>query len=167
MKHLIVSSVLILIHAIVLSLFSIGYEQEVGGYLKQAADSNSTALAEAKLQQAIEGMNARGLCNEGEDNCYTSVIYRTPQDDVNYWRTNIESTLEDLQSMTEEERNNNLIESNQLIKVRETLLDNSDRGDVVTDPPGISRYPHNKFLAGIWFLLSCYFLYGSWVFMRE
>ena len=131
-------------------VWSIQYEREIGGHLKLASDANSTELAERKIKLAIEGMERWGLCNGGGENCFTSVIYRTPEDDVGYWRENIEGTLEDLHSMSAEERADNLIESNQLIKVRETLLDSGEGGDHVTDPPGISRYPYNVRMA--WWL---------------
>ncbi len=131
-------------------VWNIQYEREIGGHLKLAADANSTELTERKIQLAVEGMRKWGFCNGGGDDCFTSVIYRTPEDDVGYWRENIGNTLEDLKSMSAEERADNLIESNQLIKVRETLLDSGSQGDKVTDPPGISRYPYNVRMA--WWL---------------
>ena len=132
---------------------NIRYERDIGGHLKLASDANSTELAERKLRIAVEAMEEWGLCNGGGDNCFTSVIYRTPEDDVGYWRENIEGTLADLQSMSDEERGTNLVESNQLIKVRETLLDSGSEGDHVTGPTGISRYPNNVGFAW-WFWFS-------------
>jgi len=122
---------------------NIQYDRDIGGHLKLAADANSTELAERKIKLAIDGMEAWGLCNGGGDNCFTSVVYRTPDEDVGYWRENIEGTLTDLQAMSDEERADNLIESNTLIKVRETLMDAGESGDKVTDPDGISVYPNN------------------------
>lgn len=132
---------------------AITYTQDVSGHLKLAADANSTELAERRLALAIEGMDARGICKNGGDDCFTSVLYRTPQDNAGYWRENIEDTLANLQAMTEEERADNLIESNQLIKVRETLLDSGKNGDHVTDPDGISIYGYNGTFAW-WSALS-------------
>ena len=70
-----------------------------------------------------------------------------------YWRENIVGTLADIQDMTPEERADNLIESNQLMKVRETLLDSGQHGDHVTEPTGISIYGSNGAFAW-WGILS-------------
>ena len=163
---IILSSISIVIFIAFTIVFGFRYEREVEGYLKQAADANSVELAEEKLAKAIRGMDRLGLC-PAEDSekpsvfptdCYTSVIFRTPDEDVGFWRSNIMSTYEDLHSMTDEERADNLTESNQLIKVRETLLDEGDRGVRVTDPPGISLYPNNAlFFAWGWLSFLAFF----------
>ncbi len=152
------------------TILQIQYDREVGGYLKQAADANTTELAEQKLKQAIDGMDERELCpgtktEEGKltfsKDCFTSVFWRTPDEDVGYWRENIQATYEDLHDMTPEERADNLIESNQLMKVRETLLDDSGQyGVSVTSPKGIARYPNNKFL-GFFIALSLMLHFGT------
>ena len=129
----------------------IKYDQQVGGFLKQAADANTTELAEKKLAQAIKGMDDMHICNSQSaeappvfsDDCYTSVIWRTPDEDIGFWRTNIQATYDDLRTMSPEDRADNLVESNTLIKVRETLLDQGQHVRV-TAPEGISVYPNNK-----------------------
>lgn len=131
------------------------FEQKVGGHLKLAGDANSVEVAEQKLTKALGGMETLDLCNGGGDDCFTSVLWRTPEEDVGFWRKNIEGTLANLQAMTAEERSDPLIESNQLMKLRETLLDIEGRGTVVTIPKGIHLYPHNIGYA-IW-LGGCYF----------
>ena len=161
----IVSGILFVIFSVYMAVLSIQYDRDIGGHLKLAADSNSTDLAERKLKQAIDGMDRWNLCNQGS-NCFTSVVYQTPDEDVAFWRENIQNTLNDLTSMSPAERADNLIESNQLLKVRETLLDSGANGDHVTDPPGISRYPANAgyavwgILSGLMFLLcGCYWFF--------
>lgn len=121
----------------------ITFDQQVEGYLKQAADANTTELAEEKLSQALEGITNRGLCNHGGE-CFTSMFYRTPNEDVGFWRKNLEASLDDLRKMSAEQRADRLVESNQLIKLRETLLDSNH----VTVPQGVSIYPFN-----LWYLL--------------
>lgn len=155
-RIILVSSVLSsLVYIVIVIVLSIQFDREIGGHLKLAADANNTEMAERKLTLAVDGMEKWELCNGGGDNCFTSVLYRTPDEDVGYWRENIESTLADLQSMTPEERADNLIESNQLIKVRETLLDSGAGGDEVTKPDGISRYPNNVSFS-LWGWLSLF-----------
>lgn len=150
----------IIILTIITVVLSIQFDREIGGHLKLAADANNTEMSERKLKLAVDGMEQWGLCNEGGDNCFTSILYRTPDEDVGYWRENIENTLADLQAMTPEKRADNLVESNQLIKVRETLLDAGQSGDFVTAPSGVSRYPNNGTYA-LWFWISLIVLFLS------
>lgn len=121
----------------------IQYDRAVGGHLKRAADANTIALAKVELKAAIVGMDARGLTCTGNqiDLCYTSVLYTTPDEDVGYWRLNIKETLRDLEQVPEGA--GHLLISNTLMRVRESLLDAENGGDVVTAPSGISVYPNN------------------------
>lgn len=147
---------------------NIQYEQQVGGFLKQAADANTAALAEEKLSRAIRGMDELDLCSSESaesppvfsDDCYTSVFWRTPDEDIGFWRTNVQATYDDLHTMTPEERADNLTESNQLMKVRETLVDHKQSGVSVTDPEGISVYPYNGLLFW-WGLVSVVVCVGA------
>lgn len=161
-------TILILIFSVFVAVKNITLDREVVGHLKHAADANNTEMAERKLALAVKGMKARGLCNDEGQDCYTSILYRTPDEDIGYWRENIENTLQDLVEMTPEERANNLIESNQLIKVRETLLDSNQYGDYATIPPGLARYPHNTpFALAFWFLIIGFFVScGRWLWVE-
>ena len=122
---------------------NIMFEREVLGHLKLAADANTVTLAEAKLKRALNGAEEWGICNDGGE-CFTSVVYRTPDEDLGFWRQNLEASLADLQAMSPEEREDNLIESNQLMKLRETILDTKNEGEKITYPTGISVYPYNR-----------------------
>ena len=129
----------------------INYEREVEGHLKRAADANQPQLVLDEIKTALDGMEKRGLCNEIESNpkvkCYTSVVYRTPNEDISFWRTNIMQTVADLENLPAE--SSHLEVSNTLMKVRETLLDG---GRTVTEPAGVSIYPDNTVWAWIgWF----------------
>lgn len=137
-------SLLILVVLITVRIaYGVRYKQDIGGHLKLAADANSSELAQKQLKIALDNMEEWNLCNSMGDDCFTSVLWRTPDEDVGYWRENIQTTYEDLASMSDEDRNSNLTESNQLMKVRETLLDSGENGDKVTSPDGISVYPNN------------------------
>lgn len=163
---LVIAAVFSLVWAGIRTVNSITYNRDVGGHLKLAADANSIELAERQLELAIDGMDARGLCPSGGD-CYTSVLYRTPDEDVGFWRENIVGTLADLQAMSPDERASNLIVSNQLLKVRETLLDSGTNGDQVTDPPGISIYGSNHLMAALgWISFLTLTLFGLWIGIR-
>lgn len=121
-------------------VLNIQCKQDITGHLKRAADANQPALAVEELETAVEGMDAWGLCNEGGDNCYTSIIYRTPDEDVAFWRGNVAQTVDDLKALPEDA--DHLEVSNTLMKVRETLMDHGQNLNV-TYPLGISVYPNN------------------------
>ena len=133
---------LLLIFGVTRIIIGIQYDREVSGHLKRAADANQIALAITEVEDALKGMDERGLdCGKAKE-CYTSVLYTTPDEDIGFWRTNIKQTLGDLEAVPADA--NHLVVSNTLMKVRETLLDSGEAGDHVTDPDGVSLYPSNK-----------------------
>jgi hypothetical protein len=100
-----------------------------------------------------------------EVKCYTSVLYTTPNENIAFWRRNIQKTLVDLEALPPDA--DHLTRSNTLMKVRETLLDGGQRGDYVTEPEGLSVYGHNKkcFLIG-WGSLMLAVLAVFWFVFR-
>jgi len=131
---------------------NIQFTRDIEGHLKRASDANQPALALEEINLALEGMTANGVCNPDDPcspgNCYTSILYRTPDEDVCFWRTNIEQTAEDLEALPPDA--DHLVVSNTLMKVRETLVDEG-ASVAVTVPEGISIYPNNKVY--FWLLL--------------
>lgn len=112
------------------------------GYLKRAADANSIELAKTELTKAIAEIERRELTSG-----YTSILWRTPDEDLGFWYTNLKTSLKELLNLPE--TSSSLEKSNMLIKLRETLLDSTKEGDDVTYPDGISVFPNNGIIA-IW-----------------
>jgi hypothetical protein len=134
--------ILILISWIVPTILivkSIQFDQNCGGYLKNAADANSVELASERIGKAVEYIEANGL-TEG----YTSVLWRTEDENVSYWYSNIKACQKELDSCQDATQ---LEKSNVLMKVRESLTDNGGKGTDLTLPEGISKYPHNTLWA--------------------
>lgn len=138
----------------------ITFSRDVGGHLKRAADANSITLASSELKIALGGIDARGYCPEVKrvttpeelpQDCYTSAIYNTPDEDVAFWRYNIQTAYKELQALPAD--TDTLTKTNALMKLRETLVDHGEAGTKITLPDGISRYPHNLGL-GLLFTLS-------------
>jgi hypothetical protein len=129
---------------ITLIVMGINFNRNCGGYLKRAADSNSIEMAKTELSRAINYLELRG-----DTLGYTSVIYKTPDEDIAFWYHNIKSCW---RQMNEININTTELEkTNVLMKLRETLLDNKgETGDQLTKPNGISKFPNNVF----WALLS-------------
>ena len=114
---------------------SVQFNQNCGGYLKQAADANTVDLALNRVNKALEYIEANGLTNG-----YTSVLYRTEDENIGYWYDNIKACQAELEANKDA---SSLEKSNVLMKVRESLTDNGEKGTELTIPPGISRYPNN------------------------
>lgn len=137
--------ILLFVGALVLEgILHILFGINIGGHLKRAADANQPTMVIEELEIAIAGMEKEDYCNDpSAGDQYTSSVYQTPDDDVCFWRENINSTLADLKALPEDA--SHLEVSNTLMKVRESLLD-KDGGLEVTHPPGIAWYPYNRLL---------------------
>lgn len=130
---LIVPLVIVIIVRLVMS---ISYEQSCGGHIKRAGDANTVETAIQELGVAVSYLE-RNHMTEG----YTSVVYNTPDEDVGFWYKNLKSALGELEKVGPD--TSQLERTNVLMKLRETLLDR----DSVTEPRGISRFPHTGFHA--------------------
>ena len=116
----------------------INLTQNCTGYLKRAADANSVETAKAELNKAISYLEANQLTTG-----YTSVLWRTPDEDIEFFYKNLKASELELSKVTE--TTSSLEKTNILMKLRETLLDNGEKGDSLTCPDGLSRYPNNGF----------------------
>lgn len=70
----------------------------------------------------------------------THSFYTTPDCDMEFWYRNLRASLDELKNLPEDA--DHLTVSNQLIKLRETILDTGEKGVRVTVPPGIYYYPY-------------------------
>ena len=115
--------------------------QQCGGFLKQAADASTPEMALERINLAIDYIEAHGLTNG-----YTSVLYKTEDENIGFWYKNIIAARSELESCLDAPQ---LEQSNVLMRVREALTDNGESGTTLTIPYGISRYPQN----GLWGIL--------------
>lgn len=143
----ILSTVLFLLWGGIRTVEYIKFQRGCEGFLKRAADANTVELAVQETDKALKYIEAEGL-TEG----YTSVIYRTPDEDLGFWYTNIKSANNELKNLSPDATQ--LEKTNVLMKLRETLLDSGGQGkQEVTVPEGTSIYPYNK-LFFFWGLVS-------------
>lgn len=112
------------------------FDINVEGHLKRAADANTVELAKKEMDVVVKYLEANHM-TEG----YTSILYRTPAEDVGFWYTNLSSALGELNSI--EPSATQLEKTNVLMKLRETLVDHQEGGVKVTVPEGITVFPHN------------------------
>ena len=139
---------------------SVVFTQECGGHLKRAADANTVDLARSELETAVAYIEREGLTAD-----YTSILYRTPDEDVGFWHRNLAASLEELRAVSPDA--SQLERSNVLMRLRETLLDHGEHGEGVTMPDGISVFPYNRafcFFGLAPLLTACV---GAWMLLRR
>ena len=124
-----------LISPIITIIVGVKFNQNCSGYLKQAADANSVELALQRLDMAIAYVEDNELTDG-----YTSIFYKTEDDNIGFWYQNLKTCREGLVACLESSQ---LEKTNVLLKVRESLTDDGKDGTELTLPNGISRYPDN------------------------
>lgn len=126
---------------------NLSFKQKCEGYIKQAADANSPELALEKLNISIKYIEANNLTSGS-----TAIVFPLPSEDLGFWYKNLKEAQKGLSEIKPDATP--LEKSNQLMKLRETLLDKSDHGEDVTVPEGISIFPNNALMFVIpWFAL--------------
>lgn len=130
------ATIIFLIVVTVAFVRGVEFTQGCYGYLERGANSNTVELAERSLTTAVDFLNQRGLTTG-----YTSVVYRTPDEDIGFFYENLTAALEELRSVPSEATQ--LERSNVLMKLRETLTVDGSDGEKLIVPDGLSRYPHN------------------------
>ena len=129
----------------------IQFNQNCSGYLKQAADASTVELALDRINKALSYIEANNLTSG-----YTSVIYKTEDENVGFWYENIKQCKKELEESID---GSQLETSNVLMKVRETLTDENESGTTLTIPQGIWKFPNNTmwaFLNSFSFMLSSF-----------
>lgn len=149
--------------AFILIVFSIGVfttvivkqinlKQNCTGYLQRASNANTVETAIQELEKATSYLESNNLTSG-----YTSILWRTPDEDISFWYNNIKSSLVELNKV--DENTTALEKSNLLMKLRETLTDNGKEGDQLIIPDGLSRYPNNGIFS-IFMWLSGFIIIG-------
>lgn len=89
-----------------------------------------------------------------------SIFLHQPNNDIGYWYKNLTEAYEKLEKLPKDATS--LEKTNILMKLRETLTDEEEKGVSVTIPDGISIYPRNV-LYYWWGLLSGILCLGFWI----
>ena len=139
---------------------SVQFDANCKDYLKLSADANSVVLAEKHLTTAINYLEENNITS-GQARFF--VAY--PKNDVSLWYDNLKTAQSQLQEMIEIGDYAELEQSNMLMKLRETLL---DENGIVTTPMAIAFFPHGTLLLWInstiwilWVVCGIYWLYKA------
>ena len=72
---------------------------------------------------------------------YTSLLYKTPDEDVGFFYRNLKTARHELETMPATATQ--LEKTNTLMKLRETLTVSGEHGEYLAVPSGLSWYPFN------------------------
>jgi hypothetical protein len=137
------------------------FKQECSGHLKRAADAGTIGLAKQEMKSALTFIEGRKLTSG-----YTSVFYNTPDEDLGFWYQNLKSSAQLLDSIAPNA--SQLEVSNTLMKLRETILDNSgDSGQHVTCPAGIIYHPDNLMWAFLRVFMVVFIVVGFFMILAH
>lgn len=117
-------------------------------YLEMAADANSVDIANKHLTSAINYLEHNHLTSGN-----TKILIYRPTNDIGLWYENLKSAQAQLDESCAKEDLTELEESNILMKLRETLLDQEG----ITHPSMISFYPNH--VAWFWWMLLIWLLW--------
>jgi hypothetical protein len=134
---------------------NINLKQDCVGYLERASNANTIEMAAVELKTALDYIEENKLTED-----HTSVLWETPDEDMGFWYKNLKASYNELITLSADATP--LEKSNMLMKLRETLLEDSGDGGQVIYPDGLSRYPNNL-MWGILMWLTLPALIGSGV----
>lgn len=117
----------------------IEFNQNCKGYLKQAADANTVELALDRLDKALSYAERKGWTDG-----YTSILWKTEDENIGFWYDNLKASRQELILV---QKSSQLEQTNVLMRLRETLIESTDKGSVITYPAGLWKYPHNELYA--------------------
>ena len=144
---------------IICTVKSIRFKQDCSGYLKQAADANTVEIALDRIDHALQYIETHNLTSG-----YTSVIWRTEDENVGFWYQNICACRNELADCINASA---LEKSNVLMRVRESLTDQGEEGTVLTIPEGIHKYPNNGLWGVLLFISIVLLVFGFGVLFAE
>lgn len=83
---------------VVALVWNVHFDIDVQDRLKRAADANQPSISLVEIEAVIAHLDSKSYCEREQ---YTSVVSNSPDEDVCFWRTNIEETAEDLRQLPE------------------------------------------------------------------
>lgn len=140
-----------LVFGIMCGVWSYEFNVHVSGRLSRAAHSASANLAEQEMRAALEYIEARGW-TKGT----TSILFTTPSTDIGFWYENLKEAHREL--IATKDDHNPLVQSNQLLKLREVLIRHTKEGTEVRTPSGLYAHPYElvPWVLGVFLLLVCF-----------
>lgn len=140
---------------------AVHFDQNCEGYLTRATNSGTVENAVAQLKIGLEYIEKEKL-TEG----FTSVMWKTPDEDLGFWYKNIKDTYTSLVELPK--TSSELERSNALMKLREVLMSQGEKGSFITIPEGITIYPNNAgYMFFFWLMFGGAILSGIVIGLAE
>ncbi|MBP9856286.1 MAG: hypothetical protein KBC48_03255 [Candidatus Pacebacteria bacterium] len=149
----VVALVFVILLGLMMGVGYIQYNRHCGGYLKLAADSNTIELAKENLTKAIAYCDSNDMTSGN-----SSVLWNIPQNDVGFWYRNLKSSMEELETVSP--ATTQLEKTNVLMKLRESLVDNGEKGTSVTAPSNLSVYPYQRLVVPLFWTFVIFLVIG-------
>ena len=138
------------------------FKKNCSAYLKLAADAPTIERARDFTALALQYIESKNLTKGN-----TAVFFPTPTTNLELWYGQIKTAYINIVTLIEQEKINpgsvsQLTKDNVLMKLREVLIDNGDKGVEITVPSNITVYP-NQYLFFIWWLIASIPTFGGWI----
>lgn len=146
-----------IISLLLVSIFSIvwwyDFKNECEDYLKLTGDAPTIEKADMFLEKALNYIERKKMTNGN-----SAFLFRTPQNDVGIWYYQIKGAKETTNGLLKKIKQDpssatQLEKDNALMKIREVVLDNSEKGTKVTIPLHITWFP-SQILILFWWIIS-------------
>lgn len=122
------------------------FMQDCKGYLEQCSNANSVEMALNRLELAIRYLERNDMTTG-----YTSILWKTEDENIGFWYENLQTCRQELIKARDASQ---LEQTNVLMRVRESLVKNGEKGESLIIPDGIVKYPHNLgYAIGLWLSL--------------
>ena len=122
------------------------FTQDCKGYLEQCSNANSVEMALDRLDRAVRYLERNDLTTG-----YTSILWKTEDENIGFWYENLQTCRQELIKALDATQ---LEQTNVLMRVRESLVKNGEKGEFLIIPDGIVKYPHNLgYAIGLWLSL--------------
>lgn len=119
---------------------TIEFKNNVTSYLKRATSASSVELALQDIAYVVDYLEEKDMVG------HTSIFWNTPNEDVGFWFKNLKQTKLELESLKGASLSD---ETNALLKLRGTLLEDGKKGKKILMPKGMAVFPNNR----LWFFL--------------
>lgn len=138
-RCLFIFSVVTLVAYMVIRISASAYiSAKCGDYFRRAALASDVGTAGRELDRAVLYLEHRGLTHG-----YTSVFWKSPDEDIGFWYNNVKAMQRNLHAVNP--TTPQAAKSVMLIRLKDAILKDND----VISPSGIDIYPYNTWLAGL------------------
>ncbi|MBU1199185.1 MAG: hypothetical protein KKE98_00120 [Nanoarchaeota archaeon] len=139
------------------------FKKGCSSYLKLAGDAPNIQKADEFLKQALDYMEQKNLTSGN-----SAYIFPTPQSNLSIWYEQIKGTKETVSELIQKGENSTQLEKdNALMKIREVVLDQGEKGTHVTLPPNITWYPKHWVMLFDWIVSILLICIGGYLIFRE